>query len=97
MRQREMLFSGNKPCTATPTDTGPCECETRLIINHNLFNTCNLLCQLQMKGPGQIGKVGGPALEHVIQTEDNAQCSTVVINHARQPQLIQDPANVRQD
>ena len=43
------------------------------------------------------GVVGEPALEHAIQTEDNAQCSILVTNHARQPQLIRDPVNVSRD
>ena len=27
MRQRQMLFSGNRPCSGTSTDTGPCDCK----------------------------------------------------------------------
>ena len=54
-----------------------------------------LLYQFQLKGHGMgDGVVGEPALEHAIQMEDNAQCSILETNHAQQPQLIQDPANV---
>ena len=31
MRLRNMLFSGNRPCTGISDETGPCECELRMI------------------------------------------------------------------
>ena len=95
MRQRQMLFSGNRPCTGISTDSGPCECESRLIIIYQLMSSSVLLYQFQLKEHGMgDGVVGEPAQEHAIQMEDNAQCSILVTNHARQPQLIQDPVNV---
>ena len=47
-----------------------------------------------MKGPGPHGITGVHVLEPAMQTCDNVKCFLVVINHARQPQLIQDPVNV---
>ena len=93
-----MLFSGNRPCAGTSTDTGPCECESRLIITYQLMSSSVLLYQFQLKGHGMgDGVVGEPAQEHAIQMKDNAQCSILVTNHARQPQLIRDPVNVSRD
>ena len=95
MRQRQMLFNGNRPCAGTSTDTGPCECESILIITYQLKSSSVLFYQYQLKGHGMgDGVVGEPALEHAIQMEDNAQCSILVTIHAQQPQLIQDPVNV---
>ena len=68
MRQRQMLFSGNRPCAGISTDSGPCECESRLIITYKLMSSSGIFYQLQLKGHGMgDGVVGEPALEHAIQ------------------------------
>ena len=39
-----MLHSGNKPCSTTPMDTGPCECELRDDFTDNLMFSSVLFC-----------------------------------------------------
>ena len=63
-----MDYSGNIPCTATPTDTGPCECELIDDFTDSTMFSRVIFCQFQMKGHGPHGVLGEPALEHAIQT-----------------------------